>query len=262
MEGYMCSWNLPHQPPTSLTLGPWLKDAELRRMAITCCALLSQHECCAADIGTKQFLATLTGLCRAKDRSVQKTVARYFAMASANGAVRQRILQDNVDEQMWLFVKSKDPHVMKLGIIAYSKLVDDPEVAAKLVTKDIDDIVKVFFNCITKSDDTEIEKWCLVAVARLSLSVEFGERLATTDKLPIIFDKANDNIASRKLPAALCIANLASNKQLRVKLVKHKAYQLFVDMAKVPSARKDMVRGRGRGVRVCVCACVRVCERE
>jgi hypothetical protein len=47
--------------------------------------------------------------------------------------------------------------------------------------------------------------------------------------------------ASRKLPAALCIANLANNKQLRVKLVKHKAYQLFVEMAKVPSARKDMV---------------------
>jgi hypothetical protein len=36
---------------------PW--DAEQRRMAITCCALLSQHECCGADIGTKVGLYKL-----------------------------------------------------------------------------------------------------------------------------------------------------------------------------------------------------------
>jgi len=51
----------------------------------------------------------------------------------------------------------------------------------------------------------------------------------------------------------LCHYNLASNKNLRVKLIKHKAYQLFVEMAKVPSARKDMaeyqrVAALGRGL--------------
>jgi hypothetical protein len=39
-----------------------------------------------------------------------------------------------------------------------------------LVAKDIDDILKFFFNRITKSDDTEIEKWCLVAVGRVVCS--------------------------------------------------------------------------------------------
>jgi hypothetical protein len=43
------------------------------------------------------------------------------------------------------------------------------------------------------------------------------------------------------LPAALCIANCAANKLLRVRLVKHRAFQLFVEMSKVGShARKDM----------------------
>jgi hypothetical protein len=64
---------------------------------------------------TKEFLATLTGLCRSKDKIIQITVARYFSLAGSNGAVRERILEENVDDQVWLFVKSKDPHVMKLG---------------------------------------------------------------------------------------------------------------------------------------------------
>jgi hypothetical protein len=53
-----------------------------------------------------------------------------------------------------------------------------------------------------------------VAVARLALAPEFSDKLSTLDKFPIIFDKANDNIASRKLPAALCIANLVGRCRL------------------------------------------------
>ena len=216
------------------------KDMEQRKMAVTCCALLSQHECCAADIGSKEFLQTMMNLCKSKDKGLQKNVAQYFSMAGGNNLVRDRILEENIDEQVWLFVKSKDPAVMKLGIIAFSKIANDPEAATKLVAKDIEELVKFFFNRITKTDDTEVERWCLIAVARLALSTEFSEKLAMADKFPLIFNKANDNIASRKLAAALVIANLANNKNLRVKLVKHKAYQLFVEMAKVSSARKDM----------------------
>ena len=69
----------------------------------------------------------------------------------------------------------------------------------------------------------------------------FSSKLAKMDKLPIIFAKANDSIAGRKLAAALCVANCAPNKARRVRLVKHRAYQLFVEMSKVGShARRDM----------------------
>ena len=64
---------------------------------------------------------------------------------------------------------------------------------------------------------------------------EFGDKMASGDKLTKLFRSANDDIASRKLPAALAIANMAGNKNLRVKLVKHRAYQLFVEMGKVGS---------------------------
>ena len=63
----------------------------------------------------------------------------------------------------------------------------------------------------------------------------FSEQLAKMDKLPVLFVKANDSIAGRKLPAALCIANCAANRLLRVRLVKHRAFQLFIEMSKVGS---------------------------
>ena len=102
-------------------------------------------------------------------------------------------------------------------------------------------LVKFFFIRIAKTDDTDVEKWCLIAVARLSLAAEFGNKLAAMDKFGILFVKANDTIAGRKLPAALAIANLATNKMLRVRLIKYRALQLFVGMSQVSSnARKDM----------------------
>jgi len=105
----------------------------------------------------------------------------------------------------------------------------------------VEDLVKFFFARITKTDDTDVENWCLMAVARLAQAPLFSNKLAKMDKLPIIFAKANDSIAGRKLAAALCVANCAANKTLRVRLVKHRAYQLFVEMSKVGShARKDM----------------------
>jgi hypothetical protein len=33
-----------------------------------------------------------------------------------------------------------------------------------------------------------------LTIARLSLAPEFSDKLAMTDKFPVIFDKANDNI--------------------------------------------------------------------
>lgn len=79
---------------------------------------------------------------------------------------------------------------MKLGIIAYSKIADEPEAAAKLAAKDTEEIVRFLFARITKSDDVEVEKWCLLAVARLALATEFSNKMAAMDKIPIIIAKA------------------------------------------------------------------------
>jgi hypothetical protein len=35
-------------------------------MALACCALLSQHDCCAADIGTTEFLGSMQNMARGR----------------------------------------------------------------------------------------------------------------------------------------------------------------------------------------------------
>ena len=219
------------------------RDADVKRSALACCAMLSISEeaGCAEEIATPDFLASVGNMCKNKDKQLVRAAARYFSCAGGNPTVRERILTANIQEQIWAFVKNKDQDVMKLGVMAYSRIADDPIAAERLCVKDVDDLIKFFFVRITKSDDTDVEKWCLIAVARLAQAEVFSEQLAKMDKLPVLFVKANDSIAGRKLPAALCIANCAANRLLRVRLVKHRAFQLFIEMSKVGShARKDM----------------------
>ena len=178
-----------------------------------------------------------------KDKSLVRVAARYFAAAGGNQNVRVKIVDANIHDQVWSFVKSKDTETMKFGILAYGKFADDAYCAKQMCQENltVEDLVKFFFARITKTDDTDVENWCLLAVARLAQAPLFSNKLAKMDKLPIIFAKANDSIAGRKLAAALCVANCAANKTLRVRLVKHRAYQLFVEMSKVGShARRDM----------------------
>ena len=215
------------------------KDPEVKANALDCCALLSMHDTgCAEEIGTPEFLTQVGNMYKAKDKKLAEAAARFFSKAGGNKTVRQRILDGGVHKQLWMMVKSKKESVMKLGLIGYSKLADDPAAAEKLCEDDVEELVKFFFIRIAKTDDTDVEKWCLIAVARLSLATEFGNKLAAMDKFGV---KANDTIAGRKLPAALAIANLATNKMLRVRLIKYRALQLFVEMSKVSSnARRDM----------------------
>ena len=62
--------------------------------------------------------------------------------------------------------------------------------------------MKFFFGLSQRPDDTDVEKWCLIAVARLSLATEFGNKLAAMDKFGVLFVKANDTIADVNYPRA------------------------------------------------------------
>ena len=74
------------------------------------------------------------GTCRTdQDKKLAEAAAFFFGKALArNKAVRQRILDGGVHKQLWMMVKSKKESVMKLGLIGYSKLADDPVAAEKL----------------------------------------------------------------------------------------------------------------------------------
>ena len=223
------------------------RDAVLRRTALLSAAILSQASetsGCAEALATSDFLTSCGAIAKQKkDRRLGRVAARYFAAAGRNQNVRVKLVDANIHDQVWNFVKSKDTETMKFGILAYGRFADDTYCAKQMCQENltVEELVKFLFAHITKTDDTDVENWCLLAVARLAQAPLFSDKLAKMDKLPIIFAKANDSIAGRKLPAALCVANCAANKTLRVRLVQHRAYQLFVDMSKVGShAREDM----------------------
>ena len=223
------------------------RDGKLRRTAITAAAILSQESVdsgCAEALATSDFLMSCGALAKLKkDKRLVRVGAKYFASAGGNQTVRKKIVDANIHDQVWSFVKSKDGETMKWGILAYGKFADDAYCAGQMCCEKltVEDLVKFFMTRIQKTDDTDVENWCLVAVARLAQARLFSDTLAKQDKLKIIFAKANDSIAGRKFPAALCVANCAANKNLRVRLVKHRAYQLFVEMSQVGShARRDM----------------------
>ena len=93
----------------STVVASWVtaKDKEVARTALACCALLSQHDCCAADIGTTEFLGTMQNMARGKDVGSLRVVAQYLSAAGAHAVVRARILELNLDEQVWVLVKSQ-----------------------------------------------------------------------------------------------------------------------------------------------------------
>lgn len=223
------------------------RDGALRRDALVCAASLSQDSLdsgCAEAIATNDFLTACGALGKLKkDQRLVRLGARYFASAGGNHAVRKKIVDGNIHDQVWSFVKSRDPETMKFGVLAFGKFADDLYCAEKMCAEEltVDDLVKFFMTKIQNTDNTDVENWCLMAVARLAQASKFSSALAKQDKLPVIFAKANDSIAGRKLFAALCVANCASNKNLRVRLVKHRAFQIFVHMSTVGShAREDM----------------------
>ena len=138
------------------------RDADVKRSALACCAMLSISEeaGCAEEIA-RPISSPRWVTCARTRISSWCGRRRYFSCAGGNPTVRERILTANIQEQIWAFVKNKDQDVMKLGVMAYSRIADDPIAAERLCVKDVDDLIKFFFVRITKSDDTDVEKWCL-----------------------------------------------------------------------------------------------------
>ena len=121
------------------------KDPEVKSSALNCCALLSTHDTgCAESIGTPEFLTQVGNMYKAKDKKLGEAAAQFFSKAAGNKTVRQRVLDGNVHKQLWMMVKSKKESVMKLGLIGYSKLADDPAAAEKLCEDDVEEVSFIF----------------------------------------------------------------------------------------------------------------------
>ena len=60
-------------------------------------------------------------------------------------------------------------------VVTFARIADDPEVASLMsAKKNPEQLLKNFFNFVDKTDDTDTEKWALIALARLSLNDDFS----------------------------------------------------------------------------------------
>lgn len=125
-------------------------------------------------------------------------------------------------------------------VVVFARLADDPEVASLMSAKNPEQLLKTFLDFVDKTNDTDTEKWALISIARLALNDEFSDLMAKKGHIPHVFELSRDKIPARKLAAALIIANMARNKNLREMLVKYRAIQLFCTIAMNTSERVDM----------------------
>mmetsp|Transcript_1285 Transcript_1285/g.4291 ORF Transcript_1285/g.4291 Transcript_1285/m.4291 type:complete len:473 (-) Transcript_1285:817-2235(-) len=217
------------------------KDSSLQFQALRTATVIAGHEDGAAAVVTPEFVRQLMTYNKGKDRALLLPSVSLLAVAATIEAARQVMVDEGLWEWTLALSKTKNNAMRHQALLLMSKLAENVDQAHKAVATDIDGLIKYLFDTAFLVDDTNVEKSALTCIARLGVVKEFGDKVAETNNLSKLFRAANDSIASRKVPAALAVANMANNKDLRVKLVKHRAYQLFVEMGKVGSQRADMM---------------------
>ena len=226
------------------TLQNWCgsSDAAVCRGALEALGAISLDDGGSKLVCTDAFCRQLQGLVKGKDKTVARSAMATIAQMAAHDDNQVMMAQAGM---MGLCIamakdktKTKDNALLRWSLQALSNLTLSAENTAKLIETDIDNVVKVIFDMAANSDDINVEKYALFTIARLCTNNTFSDKAASMNKLPILFKAATDNIASRKMPAALAIANCADNKAIRIKLVKLKALQIFCEMARVSAGEK------------------------
>ena len=222
------------------TLQQWTgsKDPGVTRGALEALGALALDDNGSKLVCNDDFMRQLQALAKAKDKSVCRAAMATLSQMAAADENQGPMAAAGMMEMCVSLAKTKDLGVARWSLQALSNLALNNDNAQKLVDQDLDAVCKMLFEIATKSDDTNVEKYALFCIARLCTVLKFADKCATGNKFPVLFKAANDNIASRKMPAALAIANAADHKDMRIKLVKHKALQLFCEMARVTSGEK------------------------
>ena len=80
-------------------------------------------------------------------------------------------------------------------------------------------MIKIFHEIVDKTDNTETEKWALIAIARLAMNDEISNLMEKKGYVPFLFQLSRDKIPARKLAASLVISHIPRNKELRDPLI-------------------------------------------
>lgn len=218
------------------------KEPKVQCVAFELVRMLAMHNESGELLATKEMLK----LCVAnvKTRNTQLSEAASGALTTLVNHEDARLLaaDEGLDKNMTTFISDKSLGVVtkRNCVVTFGRIADDPEVASLMAAKNPEALIKTFFDIVEKTDDTDTEKWALIAMARLALNDDFSNIMEKKGYIPYLFELSADKIPARKLAATLVIAHLARNKALRVMLVKYRAIQLFCGMAMNTSVRADM----------------------
>jgi len=218
------------------------KEPQVQCVAFEMVQMFALHGECGSLLATKEMMKLCVSNVKSKNKRVSKAASGALTTLVDHEDARFLAADEGLDKSMTTLIADKSLGVVtkRNCVVTFGRIADDPEVASLMAAKNPDILVKNFFEMIEKTDDTDTEKWALIAMARLALNDEFSNIIEKKGYIPYLFELAADKIPARKLAATLVIAHLARNKGLRLLLVKYRAIQLFCSMAMNTSVRADM----------------------
>lgn len=218
------------------------KEREAQIAAFGLVQTLALHDDCATALATKEMFKLCVATIKGKDK--ERAVAASGALTTLVNHDDTRFLasDEGLDKSMTALITEKGlgVRVKRNCVVTFARIADDPEVASLMSAKAPEQLIKNFLDFVDKTDDTDTEKWALIAIARLAMNDEFSNLMEKKGYVPFLFELSRDKIPARKLAAALVIAHMARNKDLRETLVKYRAIQLFCTIAMNTSERIDM----------------------
>jgi len=218
------------------------KDAKVQCEAFEMVKTFATHAESASLIATKEMFKICVSNIKTKNERLGVAASAALTTLVDHEETRFLASDEGLDKSMTTMIADKSIAVVakRNCVVTFGRIADDPEVASLMCAKNPDTLIKSFFEIIEKTDDTDTEKWALIAMARLALNDDFSNLIEKKGYIPYIFELCRDKIPARKLAAALVVAHMARNKALRVLLVKYRAIQMFCLMAMNTSERADM----------------------
>ena len=219
------------------------RDPKVQAPGLAVLAVLAHHDHAAKVLCQRELLEQLPPLHKHKQHA--RVVAEiYTGLSSMDSLKAQLSSEGGLFDIMANQMKSKDVAVIRHGLETFQQMCSEREILAQLdEERGPEALLKQLFDFASK-DDTDLERNALLAIARLLKLEEYAKKVCTEkngDRLEILVEKTGDDFASRKVPAALAVVNLCEHKELRLQLVRKRAFQLFVEMGQVESLRRYQV---------------------
>ena len=218
------------------------KEREVQTLAFKLVETLGLHDDCATMLATKEMFKLCVATIKAKNRELANAASGALTTLVNHDDTRFLASDEGLDKSMTSLIAEKGLGVRtkRNCVVTFARIADDPEVASLMSAKAPEQLIKNFLDFVDKTDDTDTEKWALIAIARLAMNDDFSNLMAKKGYVPFLFELSRDKIPARKLASALVIAHMARNKDLRETLVKYRAIQLFCTIAMNTSERIDM----------------------